>query len=362
MNEFSWWFDSLDWWRRQQGGALDAMGLGPKESTYRVVSTSPGVRLRHYGAVSSDGSDSPALLIVPAPIKRPYIWDIAPEKSIVCRAKAQGFDVYMVEWTEPGEREASFGLKDYAGTMINHCVDVIARHSPQSPVFLAGHSLGGTFAALYAAYQPERVAALILLEAPVRFAEASGAFRGMIESDVPADSLLAPSDHIPGSLLNLVSVAAAPATYLIERHLDYIASHHSPEDWQTHWRGVRWTLDEFPLSRTLFNEVVERLYRGDHFMRGELAFDNTKLHPGAVKAPLLAVYDPASSVIPPESVLDFYRAASSPVKQLVAYSGDTGVALQHIGVLIGDNAHHDVWPQIFDWLNKQRAKARGATA
>lgn len=359
MNAMSLWFDSLDQWRRQRGGALDVMGLGPKESEYRIVLSSSGFRLRHYGAANSDGS---ILLIVPAPIKRAYIWDMAPERSVIRRAQDQGFDVYMVEWAESGENESALGLEDYAGTMIKACIDTIAERSPQAPVYLAGHSLGGTFAVLYAAYQPERIAGLVMIEAPAHFAEASGAFRGLIESNVPADMLLASSDHIPGSLLNLVSAAAAPATYVLDRHLDYFASHRSLEDWQTHWRGVRWTLDELPLPRNLFNEVVEWLYRGDYFMRGKLVFNGTRLHPSAIKAPLVAVYDPSSSVIPSESIVDFYHAVGSQTKRLVTYSGDTGVALQHIGMLIGENAHHEVWPQIFDWLNRQRTKARSAMA
>lgn len=353
MNEMSWWFDSLDQWRRQQGMALEALGLGPQESEYCIVSSSPGIRLRHYNG--SNPGDA-VLLIVPAPIKRAYIWDMSPEKSIVRRAQDQGFDVYMVEWTGSNEQVASLGLKDYAGDMLNQCIDVIAERSKGAPVFLAGHSLGGTFAALYSAYQPERISGLALIEAPVHFAEASGAFRKLVESSVPADTVLAPSDHIPGSLLSLISAVAAPETYILERQWDYLTSHRSAGDWQTHWRGVRWTLDEFALSRTLFDEVVEQLYRGDQFMRGELIFDGVRLSPGAVKTPLIAVYDPSSNVIPVESVLAFYRAAGTEVKRLVTYPGDTGVTLQHIGVLIGDSAHSEVWPRIFAWLNEQRER------
>lgn len=364
MNQVTEWLDTLDQLRRHQGRALGAMGLGAKESDYRIILARAGLRLRYYGD-GSDLADSeesgrnknathggrrPVLLIIPAPIKGPYIWDISLQKSIVRRAKDRGFDTYMVEWAEPGVRESAFGLNDYAGAMINDCIDAITQQSSQGKVFLAGHSLGGTLAALYSAYRPERVAGLVLIESPLRFAEASGAFRKLIETDVPADALLASSDHIPGSMLNVISATAAPETYIFERYLDYFASHRSMGDWHTHWQAIRWTLDELPMSRGLFNEVVERLYRGDQFMRGELVFGPTRLHPEGIKAPLVVVYNPSSRVIPPKSVLDFYHAAGSQSKQLVTYTGDTGVALQHVGVLIGDNAHRNVWPSIFTWM------------
>jgi len=38
----------------------------------------------------------------------------------------------------------------------------------------------------------------------------------------------------------------------------------------THLRVLRWTLDELPLARRLFEEVVEGLYSNDHCFRGAL--------------------------------------------------------------------------------------------
>jgi polyhydroxyalkanoate synthase len=67
-------FELMDGLRRSQGAALDAHGLGPIETPYETVLSEPGVSLRRYAA----GTSGPAVLLVPAPIKRPYIWDLAP--------------------------------------------------------------------------------------------------------------------------------------------------------------------------------------------------------------------------------------------------------------------------------------------
>ena len=77
--------------------------------------------------------------------------------------------------------------------------------------------------------------------------------------------------------------------------------------------------------------------------------------PGArgelLATPLVSVYDPRSKVIPPASMLPFHEAAANPHKLLLRYEGDVGVNLQHVGVLVGRNAHARLWPAIFDWLD-----------
>jgi hypothetical protein len=37
---------------------------------------------------------------------------------------------------------------------------------------------------------------------------------------------------------------------------------------------------------------------------------------------------------------------------MLNYDGDVGVNLQHVGVLVGKNAHAKIWPAIFDWLGE----------
>ena len=64
------WADALrrfDAVRRWRGNAMDSMGIGRQETPFISVLNDPDVRLRLYEQPTSGG---PALLIVPAPIKR----------------------------------------------------------------------------------------------------------------------------------------------------------------------------------------------------------------------------------------------------------------------------------------------------
>jgi polyhydroxyalkanoate synthase len=349
------WFEFLDQLRRFQGNVLDCFNLGPRESAYEVVFTQPGLSLRCYG---KGATNSLPLLIVPAPIKRPYIWDLSPERSVVRRAIEHELSVYLIEWTELDEATTSPGLADYAGPMLDACIAVATEQTGSDRVVLTAHSLGGIFAALHSAYRPEHVAGLALIEVPLHFAEA-GDFQAQPGLGSPIPEALGALSRVPGSFLSMISATAAPGTFYASRYLDYLASMASPEQMATHWRVERWTMDEFPMPRTLLEDVVEHLYRRNSFMQGELAIGGVRLHPSAVTAPLLTVYQPLDTVAPAESVLAFHRAAGSSDKQLIQYFGDVGVALQHVGPLVGDNAYRQVWPRVFNWLDRVSAPPSG---
>ncbi|HEX2074928.1 MAG TPA: hypothetical protein VHF92_14175 [Geodermatophilus sp.] len=48
--------------------------------------------------------------------------------------------------------------------------------------------------------------------------------------------------------------------------------------------------------------------------------------------------------------MPFHEAAASPTKELLWYYGDHGVAVQHVGVLVGRTAHTSLWPKITGWM------------
>ncbi|GAB3550268.1 hypothetical protein GCM10027343_33170 [Noviherbaspirillum agri] len=347
-----WWFESLDKARRQRGAAMDRLGYGPRESPSTTVLSVPGLRLRRYDNPAGVHDDNaPVALIVPAPIKRHYIWDLSPERSVVQHALRQGMRVYLIEWEDPAGPTSQYGLQEYGCTLIDECVEAIHPRGPEKKVFLLAHSLGGVFAAIYAALRGERVAGTVLIETPLHFARDSGSFTPLVIFGPPADGIARMLERVPGSMLSMASSTASPATFSAERYADFIASLGSSSQMQNHIQVERWTLDEAPMAGVLFEQVVEQLYRRDELMRGQLLVDGRRIGPKSLSSPLLSVYDPRSVVIPPASVIAFHEAAASRTKRLLRYDGDTGVALAHVGALVGDNAHRHLWPQIFGWLH-----------
>lgn len=332
--------------RRAEGAALDAFGLGPDERPYRIVASGPFWRLRDY----ADRDASPALLIVAAPIKRPYIWDLAPSVSAVRFCLQKGLRLYLLEWTPGSPFHQNNGLDEYADA-VSECVAEVSGETRGARPFLIGHSLGGSLAAMFAASAPERVRGLVLLSAPLCFQPEASRFGDALVSLVPLG--VSGADPCPGSLLSYMSALASPDAFVWSRLRDAAGSVGDRHALDIHGRVERWALDEVPLPGKLVCQFIDWLYREDRFYRGTLKIDETLVGPFSLSVPTLAVVNTADEVCPLASVEPFIEAMREEDARIVEYPGENGIGLQHLGILIGRQAHARVWPQIISWLESR---------
>lgn len=330
-------FEQLDRLRLAQGALLDAGGWRALEAPYRIVHEQAGIALRRYGA----SEQSPVVLIVPAPIKRPYLWDLDPEVSVVRRLLERGLQVYVVEWRVA---PPDYGLEQYAERLIVGCMDAagIAR------AVLLAHSLGGLLAAIFATLHPERVQGLGLIAAPLHFGADTPALNALV-AELDVDAL---PDSLPGSFLSVASANAAPAVFGAERALDAALSVADPARLRTHLLVERWSLDELALPRRFVAELATQCIREDRFVRGALEIGGRIAAPSRLAAPLVCVMDKGCPLVPPAAMLPFLEAVASRDKTVLAYERDVGVALQHVGPLVARSAHANLWPRILDWIER----------
>src|SRR5271166_4951098 len=150
-------FEMADALRRARGRTLQAVGFGPDECPYRVIASGPFWLLRDYGKDSATQS----VLIVAAPIKRAYIWDLAPSSSAIRYCLKEGLRVRLLEWLPASRTSGANGLAEYAQA-IGKCVVKISGEREDRKPFLLGHSLGGTLAAIFSAMAPESIRGLVL--------------------------------------------------------------------------------------------------------------------------------------------------------------------------------------------------------
>jgi polyhydroxyalkanoate synthase subunit PhaC len=334
----------LDVQARGLGWMMDAAGLGPIPMPHRVVWSVPGLELRAVGPATASG---PALLIVPAPIKRSYIWDLCPGHSAVGRCVKAGLRVYLVHWMPTRQR---LGLADCAGGLLLGCLERIELETGQRQVALAGHSLGGTLVAIFASLEPNRVSRLLLIDAPLCFGPGSGDLARLVKAGLRVGPLARMSGNIPGSLLDLAATRASPLEYVWRPLQDWLLSLADPEALQLHLRVRRWTRDQLAMPAALFEQIVEWLYREDRFIRGRLWLGGRLASPGDVKAALMIVVDEDSPVVPAGAYLRFCQLAGTADLRIITYRPDVGVALAHVGALVGGRAHRRLWPVIAGWL------------
>jgi polyhydroxyalkanoate synthase len=83
--------------------------------------------------------------------------------------------------------------------------------------------------------------------------------------------------------------------------------------------------------------------------------DIVRADPHDVAVPIVSVADATSCIVPPGSILPFHDAVATADTTIIWYGGDRGVALQHVGPLVGRRAHQHLWPRLLSWLHERSA-------
>lgn len=353
------YYADLDHYRRALARLSETLGYATESCPYELIATETLAAVQQYVACDNKG---PVVLLVPAPIKTADIWDLAPAVSVVRRHLEYGCRVYLIRWPRITENEASLGINDYAGAMLRAAMTIVHEQTAEKRVFLTGHSIGGIFATLFAARYPEEVQGLTLLGTPLHFSHDIGAFDRLVAMFPHTRPLTADAGAVPGSLLSSISAASSPQTFVLSRCADWFASLTDPPGMYLHQLVERWTLDEAALPQRLFEDLVEDLYRRDAFFNGRLRIDQRRVSPRDVKAPVACVVDRHCHIAPPKSILPVLEHLGTGDQQLFWYPGETGVSLQHAGLLVGRRSHHEVWPELLAWLSARYGARAAATA
>ena len=155
--------------RRLRNTARYLLGVGEPElgqSPRQLVGTRDKVKLWRYE--SDDRHLSPPVLLVMSLVTKPVVFDLQPGNSLVERFCRAGFDVWMIDWDEPGPADAENTLETYCDDYIPWAVSTIATESGRGAVTLFGYCLGGVLSLLSVAGNPAMpVENLVVLATPI---------------------------------------------------------------------------------------------------------------------------------------------------------------------------------------------------
>ncbi|WP_422047952.1 PHA/PHB synthase family protein [Shimia sp.] len=93
-------------------------------------------------APQTDKVKGTPILVVPPQINKFYVWDLAPERSLVEFLVQQGYSVYIVSWRNPGSNDADYGLEDYVKSL-DHASEIVTKVSKSPKIHVAGACSGG---------------------------------------------------------------------------------------------------------------------------------------------------------------------------------------------------------------------------
>jgi polyhydroxyalkanoate synthase subunit PhaC len=323
------------------------VGLTPKDVVWRRGRT----QLWRYR--NDDVRYSPPLLVVFSLISRSFILDLTPGNSFVEQLLAAGFDVYMVDWGEPDERDAQNTLEDYVDDYIPAAVERTRELSGCAELNLFGYCFGGDLTLLYAAHHPDApLRSLTVLATPVdfhRMGPMSDIFRvgGLEVDDVLDEDGNVPPQVVVQGFRTLKPTAEVSRYVTLWERLwsdDYVASYQAMTGWSD---------DHIPFPGAAARETVQMLVRDNGMVTDRLSVGGDPVHLSDIRAPFLTVRANKDHIVPPES--------SAPLIDLVGSADKHELRLDagHMGLVVGRTAARTTVPTIIDFLRRRSDEVEG---
>ena len=130
-----------------------------------TLATTPGavvlrnrlLELIHYTPTAPRVRPTPIVIVTPW-INKFYVLDLEPKKSLVRYLLAQGFDVYITSWKNPGADMRDTSFDDYVTDGVDAAVRAARELSGADKVHAVGYCIGGTLLAVYMAWLNRRYA------------------------------------------------------------------------------------------------------------------------------------------------------------------------------------------------------------
>jgi polyhydroxyalkanoate synthase len=140
-----------------------------------VVWQAGKARLLRYDGVRS----GEPVLLVHSMVSKPWILDLTPTRSLVRALVDTGFDVYLLDWGDPGRTEAALGLREHAA-LLRSAESAVLHMSGAGRLHRIGYCFGATlclFDMTQAGTSPPAHVASNVLIAPVADFAVPGGFQ-----------------------------------------------------------------------------------------------------------------------------------------------------------------------------------------
>jgi len=314
------------------------VGLSPKD----VVWGHGRTQLWHYR--SDQVRLGPPLLIIYSLFNRSYILDLRPGNSVIEHLVNAGFDVYMLDWGVPDERDAANQLEDYVDSYMPAAIERVCRLAGVDEVNLLGYCFGGVLSVLHAAHHLDSpLRSLTVLTTPADFQQVGPTRDIMARSDLEDvlgdDGMVPPSAILQGfrSLTPLSEITSRVDLFEKLWSDDYVTAYQAMTGWATEQvplpGGVARQMKQLAADNSLIND---RMYLGG---------DRVRL--SDIRVPFLHVLGLRDHIIP--------VPAAAPLIGLVGSQEKTELQLDagHVGLMVGKTAARTTVPTVVEFLTKR---------
>lgn len=306
----------------------------------------------HYRpAAAVRESGDPVLLVTP--LAAPALcYDLRRGCSLVEHFISLGRRTYLVEYGQVSFRNRTLGMEHWVDEVLPRAIQEVSAHAGGRPVHVVGWSLGGIFAMLTAADQPDLpIASLTVLGSPVDVKK--------VPLVAPVRPLLNFTDGrglltrsyralggVPQPLVNWVFTAAS-AQKVVTKPIA-VLTHLDDADYLAQLEAVdRFMSNMIAYPGRTFGQLYHRFVKNNSLARGAMQLGDRSIELSAITAPVL-VFGGANDGIAPV-------AAVRPVLPLLSGSQEVRFEIVpggHLGMLTGRAARGSTWRVMEEWIEQ----------
>jgi polyhydroxyalkanoate synthase subunit PhaC len=315
----------------------------------RLSSTTSTITEKGNSFVSQNNTP---VLVIYAFINRHYILDLLPEVSVTRNLLNQGLDIFATDWGTPSAYDKSLTIGHFVNRYLDKSVDFIRKITKSDKVSLFGYCWGGDLALMYAAIHPEKVKNLITIATPGDF-DLDDSLLSVWTRAIKENYLLNAFGNLPGIVLNAAFILRNPIEYS-HKYFHFFEQPRSLEEAAEFFATETWLYDSPPIIGEIYREFTEYCYKQNLLIKSKMRIEaandvNDKIiNLKNINMPFLNIVAKRDDLVAPRSSKALNNALTeSHDKDLIEFNSG------HVGLMIGKNAHKELWPKVGDWLKKR---------
>jgi len=316
------------------------------ETSAELIAQRGKVLLLHYPPARPTRYPHPVLIVTPL-LVRPYILDVFPGLSFIEHLTNQSLDVFLIDFGSPDPSDRTRRFEDYLQDLDLALEDVLSLSGSRSATLL-GYCLGGLFAVLYAASNPEKVRNLITLATPLDFSKAGPLYQWLQGFDV--DRFVDTVGNVPGDWIRDQIRLFASATWP-ERNLriwlDLLLHLWDREYLKRQKLLNQWLNDLLPFPGEAYRQFIKEFVQANKLIERELFIGGGLIDPSLITCPVLVLAHTEDLLAPPDSAKALVDLVTSADREFFEVSGGN---VGHIDIVVGSEGPMVTWPKVSAWL------------